>query len=916
MTRPFVCWSQWWGLKWALCRHPCLLAGFGEHGLRFGLASAELAVADRAAGASGDCIGLWQLQQAVAVSNVAVLDAVMSLVPADRPGTASGGLLLSAALSPLHLKLSGEQAASAAACVGSAAAEASVGFAAPLLLEPPVCLEQGQQEGPPAAWLASASLSISSGLQLAYASDGGLHAWRGGHGSAALGGVPCAHNDGHGSAGSTPPKLFLALGAVSATLASSPADASAAGRAPGDQPYSQVLVQLELLRVQAWVLPQLAVHLPAAEVRLGRAAQPGSPGMLPEPLLLLAALSYTQQLEEGRQCEGSEQAKLLRRQRRSVQLASLSLAVSPPDFALALQLLRCWQQQPALPSLPAQRTAELQQQEAEMPQHQQEGEGEQQQQQQQADQQQQQVGAAGQRGPPGGATPADQRTTEEESELSVQVHAASITVWPQAAPEQRQPQGRGVLQQPRLGMAVWLSSLRVHRRERAQWVVGRGSGSRCADGSGSTEASLGGVHASLLRPAQPGGEVLFSPVLSFPDATAAGPQPLQQRQREQPALSLVLSSSWCVTGGRSGGVSPSPGRGAASGGRRLQLHVAPVSAALSRELMAALDEVQADLLSTRPARGSKPQQTVATSPANSSGTSLPSSDASGGLAGGSLEALQGKVALEGLRLVLLEAASWEQRQAEAGQQPPSDVSAAAGWHPAPGTAAVAVTLEEAVVLLQQAPVAENRPWLAGSQAAAGAVLTSADASLIGAAITVWHAGKGAIAGGLAILVRCSFGSGCRCSSRPVGLVPAAVVHQLTHRPCCCALVVLFAMQASLVQTPLQCCRRPMAACSCCSSPTRARWRWPCTRSCCRCRCPSQPWTPSLPPSLLSSARSHQRGRRQPSSRRRISQTAAPCRQDALSRHAQRRSHRRSWLRRPPSSLKTPLLPCRRAGTTM
>jgi hypothetical protein len=59
---------------------------------------------------------------------------------------------------------------------------------------------------------------------------------------------------------------------------------------------------------------------------------------------------------------------------------------------------------------------------------------------------------------------------------------------------------------------------------------------------------------------------------------------------------------------------------------------------------------------------------------------------------------------------------------------------------AAGAAAVEVEVEEAVVLLQQVPAAENRPWLAGNCAAAALLITSADASLIGAAITVWHAG--------------------------------------------------------------------------------------------------------------------------------------------------------------------------------
>ncbi|KAL4436856.1 hypothetical protein ABPG75_003995 [Micractinium tetrahymenae] len=726
-----------WEAPWNSRLRHALLApppGFGGHGLRFGLAAAELAVADGTAAASGDCGGLWQLQRAAAVSNVMVLDAVLAEAPvaaaaaaaaagasASGPdassGAASGGLLASAALSLLQLQLSGEQAAAVAACVGGTASEASARFAASLLpLEPPV----SQQQGQPAAWLASASLSIPSGLQLAYAAAGGLRLWRDPHGSAALSSKPGGRDDASGSAGSSAssgPELFLGLGSITASLAASPAAAAAAVRAPQVQPPLPVLLQLQLLQAHAWVLPQLAVHSPVAEARLGSAAQRGSAAMLPEPLLLLAALSYSQQLADEEQEEGGEQPGRRVRQRRSVQLASLSLAVSPSDYSLLLELLRCWRQQPALAVLPALRQADTTQQ------------------QQQA---QQQVAAEGPGPPPRGAAPAEQLTAEEESELSVQVGAASVTLWPQPAPQQQYPQqGHVVSHEQGLGMAFWLSSahLRSHERtRRAGGSSGSGSSSQ-GEGSSTTEVSLGSMHAALLRQRQPGGVVDFSPVLSFPDATAAGPQPLQQQQREQPALSLVLSSSWCSGSGRSSTASLSPGSRAAASGRRLQLHAAPLSLAVSKDLMSALGALRADLHSTQlpPSGSAAPQQAVA----------APQAEQSAAPTGSSPEGLQGKAALEGLRLMLLETAAWEDRQAGAAQQPAratSAAAAAAGWQPAPGTAAAAVMIEEAIVLLQQAPAADNRPWLAGSHAA-GALLTSVDASLIGAAITVWHAGQ-------------------------------------------------------------------------------------------------------------------------------------------------------------------------------
>ncbi len=192
-------------------------------------------------------------------------------------------------------------------------------------------------------------------------------------------------------------------------------------------------------------------------------------------------------------------------------------------------------------------------------------------------------------------------------------------------------------------------------------------------------------------------------------------------------MSLLLSRSWSSRNAPSG-ASLSPSKAGAGGGR-LQLHAAPLSAALSSELMTLLGTLQNDMRGTQPPEGimQPPQHAAA----------VPAADYKHGVADG----LQGKASLEGLRLLLLETASWERQQEGVGQQQPTSTPAAAGWRPSLGSAAVAVTVEEAVVLLQQAPLAENRPWLTGSQAMAGAMLTSADASLIGAAIAVWHAGK-------------------------------------------------------------------------------------------------------------------------------------------------------------------------------
>lgn len=658
--------------------------GFAGHGLRLSLAAAELAVADATTAASGDCGGLWQLQRAEAVSNVFVLDAVVATAvaaaPASPAGTAAPGagpgpdLMLSAALSPWQLRLAGQQAAAVAAVCSGISAEASHRFEAPLLLA-----AADPQE---ASWLASCSLSSTSGLQLASASAGDLRQWHDPHGSTAI-------TQSSAAGGSSDPAIFLSVGTVVAALAASPAPAGAAAAAAAHPHARQLLLQLRLLDAHAWLAPAVDVRLPAAEARLGWAAQQGSPTMLPEPLLLAGALRFSRrstelQHEEG---EGGQLAGGRQRLRSAVHLGSASLTLSAADYPLALALLRCVRQQPALPPWPALRPAGV------------------------VDHGQADMAAAA--AAAGEEGPAREAAAEEE-ELEVCVDAASITLWPQQQSTQQQQQ-----RPQQVGVALWLSRLQLSTQHHAQG----GSGG----GSGRTEMTLDTAQIALLRHQQPangsnGSTVEFSQVLCFP-GTSANPAK-QRQQQQQPALQLTLISTW-PGGGGGCGATMSPSKSQAAAGRQLQLQAAPLDLALSGEVMAALGTLSADLDSTLPASAGQPSHP----------------DATPSQAAGEAESLQGKAALEGLRVRLLEAAAWGSEDA-AGSDREAGGGGGGGWQPPAGAAAAEVVVEELLVLLQQTPVAENRPWLAGSSGAAAALLSSADASLIGVAITVWHAGGG------------------------------------------------------------------------------------------------------------------------------------------------------------------------------
>lgn len=688
---------------------------------------------------SGDFGGLWQRRCASAISNVVVLDAVLAAVPAEgSAGAASAAngdpssptsLVVAAALSPLQLQLSGQQAAALAAAVGGAAAEAGGGFSMPLLLAP----AEEQQEAAALPWLGSINLSCSSGVQLAYAAAGSsLQQWQDPHGGARVSSRAC----GPGSSSPGSAELFLGLGAINASVAASPAGGClpAAGQPPPD-----VLLQVQLLQAHAWLQPHLAVNVPVAEARLGYLPRLGAPVLLPEPLVLLAGLSYSQHCQ-GQQPPGDSEELLLPRQVQrstSIQLKTLSLAMSEADYTLALELLRCMWQQPMLPSVPAvQPAAAAQEQQLE----------------------QQQVAGASTLGATGVAAAEEvgdeEEEVEEDSELLVQVDAASLTIWPQAQPpaqqqQQQTPQQRAGPreEQQRHGMAVWLSKLQLCTHQLAR-VGGStsGSGVRCHAGSSTTDLSLQTAHAALLRRQRAGSAagsaatpIEFSSVLCFPDAAVRTPhQPAEQQPQPSPALTLALSSSWpgsdrdrdrrSVYGGSTGSLSPSK-HTAAAAGRRLQVHAAPLSLAISQDLVQAVGFVTADLDSTKAAA------LVSEPPQLSSNTAA----VSAAEPAGEVEALQGKLAVDGLRLLLLQAACWEEQRVEQGSHQPQ-----AGRHPLPaGASALEVDIEEAIVLLQQVPAAENRPWLAGSQAAAAALLTTVDASLMGAAVTVWHAGGSA-----------------------------------------------------------------------------------------------------------------------------------------------------------------------------
>jgi hypothetical protein len=747
--------------KIASMNFPCTrchaAAGFAGHGLRLSLGAATLAIADSAAAdaaaAAGDCSGLWQLRHAGVVSNTVQLDGVLAEAPPPDGAAVSSAqrLLLSAALSPLRLQLSGQQAGALAAVAGGVQAEAQQGFKTPLVEQ---IDQQQQQPGAPSPdpWLASFSVSSTGGMQLAYAATGGLQLWQGSNGSS------ISANSSSGDTGGEA-ELYLGLGTLTASLAASPA-------AEG-QPC-QLLLQAQLVQPHAWLLPSLAMLLPAAELRLGSGA-PGAESLplLPEPLLLLAGLSYERRKQQGAQLE----------QRSSAHLRSLALAVQGADYPLLIGLLRCLRQQPMLPARPALLPASEGQQLAEH--------------QQQQQQQQQAVVAADS----AAATGAE---GGRETELLVSVDAASISLWPQKLQQeqgrqqqqqQQQQQGQG---ERDIGVALWLGKLRLRKQH---WEASDGGGSSGA------RVTLVTARAALMRqPQQPQQQQQqpacgsradapqFSSVLRFPDAPSA---------QQQPALTLCLTNSWASSsnsGSRAGNGSLSPSKSPGRGGRTLQLQAAPISLTVSRELSAAVGAISSDWGSTGlPQQQQQPQQGRKPLPASTVAAEK------------APEPLHGKAAVQGVRLLLLGAAAWDQQQRWQQEQQQQQRQ--------PQTSAVEVAIEEAVVLLQQVPAAENRPWLASSSQAAAALLTSADASLIGAAITVRHAGE-------CLRVYAGAGRGRGRRIYQWRLDAACLCYSIADRRYVACL--LHVLQGPRVPTPPLCCRPPMAACSCCCSRTRAR----------------------------------------------------------------------------------------------
>lgn len=687
----------------------CCNAGLGGHGLRLSLASATLGVADLPAGAvPGD--GLWQLHQAAAISTAVQLDAVVCAKPASAAATVaastgsaggSSGTQVAAAISPLQVHASGQQAAVLAQVAATALAELSAGFSAPLVAEQP-SREQAQQQ----PWLAKLSLNLATGVQVAYTSSGSLQHWHdprtasarpqpASASSSSSSGTRCAAQGG-GS-----PGFEVRLGSVMLAVALTPGAAAAAAAAPslqrggqaGQQHHPHLVLQAQLEEAQLVLQPEFAVQLPVVEVRLGSAVDLAAPAMLAEPLLLVAALSYQRHSSTDEEAEQQQQQQEHGRRRSCsstvVQCGSLALAVSAADYPLLLGVLCCVRQQAALPSrpalvagvglLPGQQLQALQTQEG----------------------QQQRAGSS---------QALEQAVPEEDqaSELTVLLDGVCVSVWPQQQHAAQPPAS----QQQQHGLAVRLCRLRLHKQ---QSVAARGGA------SSTMELSLAAANAALVRHPQaamdsnsePSRSPQWSPVLTFPAASA------QQR-----GLMLTLRSSSAPGGGVVAsprhGLSPSKGP---PGGQRLQLQAAPVSLALTPELFAVTGAISGGISSTAGAEPAGGEEREAGQPESERAA----------LAAAEAAALQGKAALQGLRLVMAEAACWAD-QWPAGQQlqPPAAALAAP---------AVAFDIEEAVLLLQRTPAAENRPWLAGGGSkAAGSLLTAVDASLIGAAITVHHTG--------------------------------------------------------------------------------------------------------------------------------------------------------------------------------
>ena len=751
-------------------------------------------MADLPAGAvPGD--GLWQLHQAAAISTAVQLDAVMCAEPASAAATAaaskgsaggSSGMQVAASISPLQVHASGQQAAVLAQVAAAASAELSAGFSAPLVAEQP-SKEQAQQQ----PWLAKLSLNLATGVQVAYTSSGGLQHWHDPRTASARPqpasasssnsiGTRCAAQGG-GS-----PGFEVRLGSVMLAVALTPDAAAAAAAAPslqrgaqvGQQHHPHLVLQAQLEEAQLVLQPEFAVQLPVAEARLGSAVDLAAPAMLAEPLLLAAGLSYQRRSSADEEAEQQQQQQQQQQQhvrRRScsstaMRCSSLALAVSAADYPLLLGVLCCVRQQPALPSRPA-LVAGLA-----------------------PGQQLQTVQAQEGQEQHAGSSQAPEQAAAEEgqaSELTVELDGVCVSVWPQQQHAAQPPAS----QQQQHGLAVRLCRLRLHKQQ----SVAAGGGA-----SSSMELSLAAANAALVRQPQaamdsnsePSRSPQWSPVLTFPAASA-----------QQQGLTLTLRSSLAPGGGVVAssprhGFSPSKGP---PGGQRLQLQAAPVSLALTPELFAVTGAISGGISSTAGAEPAGGEERQAGQPESERAA----------LAAAEAAALQGKAALQGVRLVMAEAACWAD-QWPAGQQlqPPAAPVAAP---------AVAFDIEEAVLLLQRTPAAENRPWLAGGGSkAAGSLLTAVDASLIGAAITVHHTGTLG-GGGRDSCILCME---CIMGSNPMVVVSRdQSINRAEFIRVCPFIAIHHSPQVRPAPAPPPCCRPPMAVCRFCCSRTPMRCQW-------------------------------------------------------------------------------------------
>ena len=287
----------------------------GRSGLRAGLKSATLAVAEaswqprasraREAALPGGCSAVGPGLEA---------NLVLAAPEEEQQGGVAGAAA-SLLVSPVAWSLSGPQAAAVAAVIRSVAGEGEAGQQFGAL--PPAGQQQPEEQS--THWVGGVRLATDGPIRAAYSASG-------------TGGYCCS--SGPGVPDSTPAaaSLYIETAALAAQVSTRHPETGAAG------PSLDIL----LAQPQLWDCGGLGLLLPAAELRLAPPAGGGDDAAeVLQPAVLLA----------GFRRSSSQQPAA---QETEWQLESVSVAVTPQDFALLLAVMRLSALAPALLRLPDQ----------------------------------------------------------------------------------------------------------------------------------------------------------------------------------------------------------------------------------------------------------------------------------------------------------------------------------------------------------------------------------------------------------------------------------------------------------------------------------------------------------------------------------------------------------------------------------